>query len=143
MKSIGIVGHEGAKFTPAKEAEARALIRYIIQDSGADVVISGKCPLGGIDIWAVEEASKMSVMILEYPPEVDAWDPPGAIGFKARNMQIADASDVVHCIVVKEYPETYTGRRFTYCYHCKSDDHIKSGGCWTALRCKEARWHKL
>jgi len=35
--------------------------------------------------------------------------------------------------------------RFPFCYHCKSNLHVKSGGCWTAKYAerlgKPAKWH--
>lgn len=46
-------------------------------------------------------------------------------------------SGVVVCIVVTQFPEGYKGMRFPYCYHCKTNSHIKSGGCWTVKYAKE------
>lgn len=129
---VGIVGHEAAKFTAQTEKKARAVIRQIMKP--AELVVSGHCHLGGIDIWAEEEAAKAGIPYLVYPPRTLAWD-----GYKRRNLQIAAKSDVVHCIVVTEYPEGYDGMRFDLCYHCGTNEHIKSGGCWTAHRAGE--WH--
>lgn len=131
--TAGIVGHEAAKFTPQTEARARALIRKIIGRRDVDGVLqfgriaSGECRLGGIDIWAHEEADAAGVPFVGFPPMTDDWE----TGFKPRNIQIAEASDVVYSIVVRTLPATYTGRRFPVCYHCRRDDHVKSGGCWT------------
>ena len=132
---IGIVGSEGAKFTPETEAKARAEIRNKIAIIGAIQVghpwiVSGGCHLGGIDIWAVEEARAMGVpenQIIEYKPKILSWEG----GYKQRNLLIAHNSDFVVCITVKNFPPDYKGMRFPYCYHCKTSDHIKSGGCWT------------
>jgi len=106
---LGIVGSEGAKFTLETEALARLTIKELIVKYKPTTVISGRCPLGGIDIWAIEEATKNghalaghTVYGLEYPPEVEEWDPPGKIGYKARNLSIAKDSDVVVCITVRE-----------------------------------------
>lgn len=137
---VGIVGHEAAKFTRATEAQARAIIRAIVLD-GATLVVSGESPLGGIDAWAREEAQALGVPFLAYPPQTRQWDGPG--GFKERNLQIATESDIVHCIVVAALPPGYSGRRFLYCYHCRRDDHVKSGGCWTAFRCQRREWHVI
>lgn len=32
--------------------------------------------------------------------------------------------------------------KFTPCYHCgdRNPPHVKSGGCWTAWKCKEREW---
>lgn len=68
-----------------------------------------------------------------YPPKTRDW----LTGYKPRNLLIANKSDIVHCIVVKEYPSGYSGMRFDCCYHCGTNDHVKSGGCWTALKCKQ------
>lgn len=125
---VGIVGSEGAKFTPETEAEARSEIRRLIKP--ATLVVSGRCHLGGIDIWAVEEAEKLGIPTREYPPATLKWEG----GYKQRNLEIAKNSDMVACITVKELPANYSGMRFPGgCYHCKTPPahHIKSGGCWT------------
>jgi hypothetical protein len=127
----GIVGHEAAKFTPETEEKAREAIRSILKPG--DRVCSGACPLGGIDVWAIEEAKKLGLKTREFPPKVNSWEE----GFKPRNIQIAETADEVINIVVTELPETYKGRRFDYCYHCHTDTHIKSGGCWTAKHAAE------
>lgn len=126
---LGIVGHEAAKFTPEKQLEARAKIRELISLHNAQLVVSGACPLGGIDIWAVEEARALGVRVREFAPTVSQWSGPG--GFQDRNLRIAQNSTMVVCLVVRELPSTYTGRVFDYCYHCHTREHIKSGGCWT------------
>lgn len=138
---IAIVGHEAAKFTQATERAARETIRRCIMyyaqqlDSAMPTVVSGACPLGGVDIYAIEEAKLLGCPWREYPPAENNWDR----GFKPRNIQIAEDCDVALCIVVKELPPSYTGRRFDHCYHCVGKKpprppHIKSGGCWTLNR---------
>lgn len=127
---IGIVGSEAKKFTSETEEMARTVIRSLISPS--DTVVSGKCHLGGIDIWAVEEAIKIGAGYKEYPPKRFTWEG----GYKQRNMQIVNNSDRVVCITVKRFPPNYDGMRFAYCYHCHTDEHIKSGGCWTVKQAK-------
>jgi hypothetical protein len=122
---IGIVGSEAAKFTPETQARARQLIRA--QFAPGDVVISGGCHLGGIDAWAIEEARAAGLDIVEHRPRSRSWE----AGYKPRNIQIAQDSDRVVCITVRELPPGYTGMRFKLCYHCGTDAHVKSGGCWT------------
>jgi hypothetical protein len=122
---IGIVGSEGAKFTNTTEVAARAIIRSHLHPG--DVVISGGCHLGGIDIWAVEEAIKSGLDVVEHKPAKLQWEG----GYRQRNIEIAKDSDIVICITVREFPPDYKGMRFPYCYHCDTHDHIKSGGCWT------------
>lgn len=124
-RAVGIVGGEAAKFTPATEVAARAEIRRLL--NRASKVVSGGCHLGGIDVWAVEEAKAVGVPFVEYLPRVRAWE-----GYKARNIKIAEDSDECVCITVRELPPGYRGVRFDQgCYHCKTKDHVKSGGCWT------------
>lgn len=175
--NTGIVGHEKLKFTPKGEAAARAVIRHILSPEYASdrtpVLVSGHSPLGGIDIWAEEEAEALGLKKLIYAPANFSWDG----GYKARNIKIATHSDIVHVIVVTSYPATYTGMRFDICYHCakaalhqeiqsntpalfdflppmgrntvtpNATNHIKSGGCWTAWHGyklgKQARWHLI
>lgn len=134
---LGIVGHEAAKFTNQTEWMARDIIREAILSSGAKVVCSGECPLGGVDIWTREEALALGREFVPYPPKVNNWED----GFKPRNLQIAAAKKVL-CIVVAQLPATYRGRKFDGCYHCldRNPPHVKSGGCWTAWRAKEREW---
>jgi hypothetical protein len=142
MRRVGIVGAGSDKFTPATEAEARAIIRQLL--AGADAMVSGHAPVGGIDIWAEEEATAMGVPLDLKIPEVLQWDPPGGYGFKARNLDIATQSTEVHVIVVDTYPPGYRGRVFPLCYHCGTSDHVKSGGCWTGKHAPNlATWHIL
>jgi hypothetical protein len=139
---IGIVGHEAAKFTPATESAARRIIQGLLQEPET-IMVSGHCHLGGIDIWAEEEAATLRRGTVIFPPLTRRWSD----GYMPRNVQIAETADVVHCLVVKTYPATYTDFRFDYCYHCHTRTHVKSGGCWTAKRAqglgKPAFWHEL
>ena len=98
---------------------------------------------GGIDIWAEQIwdlqgwSSFKEIMI----PRQNEWN--GSYGFKARNLDIAAVSDVIHVIAATSYPDTYTGMRFETCYHCEAmpkewkgnaEKHLKSGACYTAIR---------
>jgi len=121
---IGIVGSEGKKFTADTERKARDLIRSLIK--GAAMVVSGGCHLGGVDIWAVEEAASMGIPFEEHLPRFLGWT-----AYRERNILIAERSTRVVCITVKHLPGDYDGMRFKYCYHCQTDGHVKSGGCWT------------
>lgn len=135
MTVLGIVGSEAAKFTPETEVKAREVIRSLIEKYDAVRVVSGVCPLGGIDIWAISEAVSLGRGILEFPPyrNRNTWN-----YFKARNIQIAEASTRVVCITVKTLPPGFReGGWERYCYHCKTDSHIKSGGCWTVKYARE------
>jgi hypothetical protein len=135
MIKLGIVGSEAAKFTPETEVKARITIRHLIQKTHATTVISGGCHLGGIDVWAMQEAWDMGVLTHEFKPATLKWEG----GYRQRNILIAKNSDIVYCITVKELPPDYKGMRFTYCYHCGTDQHIKSGGCWTVKKARVLR----
>ena len=138
---VGIVGHEEAKFGDAAAHDARQIIRSILYGDGVTEVVSGGCHLGGVDKWAAEIGREMGLDVTEFLPATHSWQD----GYKPRNIKIAERSDVVHVIVVYRLPEEYTGMRFKLCYHCKRDDHVKSGACWTAWSAmklgKEAVWH--
>lgn len=134
---LGIVGHAADKFCPDTERLARSAIRGAIIHYQPTKVVSGCCPMGGIDLYAIEEAKKLGIPTLEFPPAVNRWEGTAEEpGFHQRNMQIAEESDVVISFVLTEFPPNFTGRKFTFCYHHRDQEtwkpHIKSGGCWTA-----------
>lgn len=137
---LGIVGHEALKFTPATEALARAAIYEEILARGATMIVSGHCHLGGVDIYAEEIAALMGLPTRIFAPKQLWWN--GPYGFKARNLDIANFSDLVLCVVVREYHPGYEGLRFEGCYHClsRTPPHVKSGGCWTAWKAKAQAW---
>ena len=141
MKRVAIVGHEAAKFLPENEALAREIIRSLLH--GAYCVVSGACHLGGVDVWAEEEAKALGLECSIHPPRKLSWE----LGYKPRNIRIARDCSEAHCIVVRELPPSYQGMRFESCYHCGQarPAHIKSGGCWTCKYAeklgKSALWH--
>lgn len=124
---VGIVGSEEAKFTSIGEARGKAIIRGLLTAPGVEQVVSGGCHLGGIDKWAAQIGMELELAVTEYIPQTLSWEK----GYKPRNLLIAQRSDIVHCITVKSLPEDYTGMRFKLCYHCGTDQHVKSGACWT------------
>lgn len=138
---LGIVGAEGAKFTKAGEEQARTIIRALLSQSDVTLMVSGGCHLGGADIYAEEEAAALGIPTRVHKPKQLTWDG----GYKQRNILIAEDADVVHNIVVDVLPDSYDSMRFESCYHCKTKEHIKSGGCWTAKHAqklgKKAEWH--
>lgn len=144
----GIVGSEEIKFTQAGKEQALRLIQALIIPPYVTGVSSGSCHLGGIDTWTEEEFSRQlthtpNLRGYFYPPKELNWEN----GYKPRNIQIAEKSDEVHVITVDILPQDYTGMRFDYCYHCKTNEHVKSGGCWTAHYAmkigKKAFWHVI
>lgn len=123
---LGIVGAEAAKFTRVTEAAARAVIRDLLLTGKYAGTTSGHCHLGGVDIYCEEESAALKIPCKVFPPRFRSWP-----AYKHRNIQIATLADEVLCITVREFPPTFTGPRWPYCYHCHTSDHIKSGGCWT------------
>lgn len=123
---IGIVGSESAKFTHRGKRRAKAVILSLLKRPGVTEVVSGRCHLGGIDIWAIQIGEALGLKTREFKPKYHSWQ-----WYKKRNLRIADRSDEVHCITVRELPRGFQGMRFPICYHCKDAGHIKSGGCWT------------
>lgn len=140
MIKVAIIGSGFDKFTPPTERLARDSIIRILKRHRPCILVSGRSPVGGIDIWAEEIANKMRVQTDIKAPRVNDWNAPG--GFKDRNIEIARDADVVYVIVVGDYPPNYRGRRFDLCYHCagregRPPEHAKSGGCWTGWRAKD------
>lgn len=124
---LGIVGSEAAKFTKQTEEQARAAISEALERYSATKVVSGACHLGGIDEWAIDEAQAVGLETENFPPLRRTWEG----GYKQRNILIAQASDVVVCVTLQKLPDIYHGMKFNLCYHCGTDTHVKSGGCWT------------
>jgi hypothetical protein len=94
--------------------------------------------------FAEEEARAMGLQTIIHKPEVLNWQN----GYRPRNIKIAESSDIVVSIVLKRLPLHWTGMRFDGCYHCLTDTHVKSGGCWTAHYAKrklgkQAYWYEV
>lgn len=135
---IGIVGSNQSKFTSITEEKARNVIRRLIDRAGCmGSICSGECHEGGVDIYAHEEADKAGINFIAFPPGELRWG--GSNGFMARNIQIAQTSDLVVCIAPRNLPPGYNGMRFAHCYHHEDQEraglevpkHVKGGGCWT------------
>lgn len=137
---LGVVGPEQAKFTSATEALAKQAIRDAVVRHQATTLVSGHCPLGGVDIFAEEIAAELGLRMIVHAPRTLSWGGPG--GYKARNLAIARTSDLVLMVALEELPTSFRGMAFEDCYHCKGRNppHVKSGGCWTAWRCREREW---
>jgi hypothetical protein len=152
---IGIIGHGADKFTEETKQKAISIIRETLLQAKVDyskkvrdiinagcagsceteaitdvpTLVSGHSPLGGVDVFAEDIADELSIPKLIFAPKDFSWG--GGYGYKARNVDIAKNSDVLHIIVVSKYPPNYVGKKFEICYHCNSTTHIKSGACWT------------
>lgn len=137
---LGIVGHAADKFTDETRTRAVLDILAAIERHRATLIVSGGCHLGGVDEWAEDLAAQLEIPTLIHKPRRLTWS--GAGGFRERNLAIARDSDLVLCVVVRELPPEYAGMRFDGCYHCRgrNEPHVKSGGCWTAWKCKAREW---
>lgn len=140
VEYLGIVGHAKEKFTPKTETRAKAIIDEVICQYKPRVLVSGRSPMGGVDIWTEEAAVRHGKAMDACVPRQKSWE--GEYGFKARNLDIARKSGLVVCIVVADFPPGFKGKAFPFCYHCKDriPTHVKSGGCWTAWKAKRAIW---
>jgi hypothetical protein len=127
---VGIVGSEGAKFTTYTESRAKKIIYRLLDRPEITHVVSGGCHLGGIDIWAAEIGRELGKKVIEHRPKSLNW----STGYAPRNLLIAEDSDEIYCITVDKLPDTYIGMTFSHCYHCNTDSHVKSGGCWTVKK---------
>ena len=109
---------------------------------------------GGVDIWAEEIADELGIKKEIYPAEVNQWNDKNIIGrtgmcdseglqktlkgYRSRNIQIAEACDVLYCLVPFRYTSpNYEDVKFNNdlrCIHCKKSRHPTNGGCWT-MKC--------
>jgi len=149
---LAIVGHAGEKFNDRSHQIADEIINSLLRNAKVHygdflIFVSGRSPMGGIDVVAEELANILSIETDIKVPKQHSWD--GQYGFKARNLDIAK-SDSVHVIVVAEYPDNFKGMKHDNCYHCAKHNelipkHVKSGGCWTAWEAykkgKNVYWH--
>lgn len=132
---IGIIGHASDKFNEKGKYLALKEINYILDTfKSNDIFVSGRCPMGGIDIWSEEQAIKRKIETDIKAPKQHVWN--AEYGFKQRNLDIAQESKRLYVILVSSYPENYGDMKFEYCYHCNLTNHIKSGACWTAKKAK-------
>ena len=126
---IAIIGNSHNKFTNFGYECAKEQIVRILSHYKPEIVISGHCHLGGIDIWVEQIARALGYPLdLKIPKQLE-WD--NEYGFKQRNIDIAKSCDMLFCIVVNKYPYNYEGIKFNGCYHDNLFDHVKSGACWT------------
>jgi len=82
---LGIVGSAADKFTVETELAARVEIDNAIRHYGATTIISGRCLMGGVDIWAEEAAERLKIKTQIYPPAIHSWS--GRGGYRWRDMK--------------------------------------------------------
>lgn len=128
MTNIAIVGADGRKWTENDPELVKCIIRHILTKYDDPILISGHCPLGGVDLWAEEVAKELEIPVVLFRPRRNAWR-----FYKERNVKIAEACDIIYDI---EPPRS--------CHHCRGEgkigdlicrfcggDGAYSGGTWT------------
>lgn len=174
---IGIVGPSYPKWKSKEQIEeVKSVVRSILFEGRPRtqkqiILVSGHCPKGGVDIWAEEIADNLGVAKEIYSAEVNQWEDkklntikvpknhdPFDIydvdhvtiikkGYKSRNIQMAEACDILYCIVPHTVPPkgfditnidsfTMKDARSFHCIHCKNLGHPTNGGCWTLKKAK-------
>lgn len=122
VRKIAIVGSSGQYWTPEQRTKVMKKIEEILKsyahyyDDGNTpeynydgvILVSGGCPKGGVDIWAEIVAGVLGIKKEIYKPEVNQWEdlrvndprttPVSHKGYKTRNIEIAEACDVLYCI---------------------------------------------
>ena len=162
LVKIAIVGPELSKWPKDKiekvKQKIHGLLVYTIIDDGQydskgnymgpPILVSGHCPKGGVDIWAENIADELVIEKQIFKPEVNQWNDKAlddlhggkfvAYGYKTRNIKIAEACDVLYCIVPRICDaEPYKDSMMSYCVHCKTCGHPTNGGCYTAKIAKK------
>ena len=113
---IAIVG-TSQNLTENEERDAYQLCATILKDDSAGTLISGGAK--GIDSIAEEVAKGLGLYVEIYKPKTYDW-----YGYSDRNLIIAQECDKLFCITTNVHDEK--------CYHHdKSQDHQRTGGCWT------------
>ena len=125
MKYIGIVGSSKARYITVVESIHAILDRY---DPATTTLVSGGAV--GVDSHAVRIGRNRGFKVIEYLPKGIGWQ-----YYMPRNLLIANKCDKVYSVAL-----SLIGNG-TKCYHCAraglDNNHFKTAGCWTALRCKD------
>ena len=125
MKYIGIVGCSVGRWITCADPIMSILGKYNPQDT---TIVSGGAY--GVDRIAVKIANKLWFNVIEYLPKGIGWQ-----YYMPRNLLIANKCDKVYSVAL-----SLIGNG-TKCYHCAraglDNNHFKTAGCWTALRCKD------
>jgi len=88
---LAIVGSSAAAWgerNTINSLRAMTAVNVVIQIWKPTLIISGECPKGGVDEWAEELARDQEIPFKGYPPVTSNW-----AGYRARNIQIAEACD--------------------------------------------------
>ncbi len=143
---LAIVGAQEDRWNSFERTFIEDLIRGMLaedEDGVRPIVISGHCPMGGVDIWAEEIAEELGCKMVIYAPEVNQWEDRITQydsnefhdkGYKSRNIQIAEACDTLVCFS----PAFQHGKNPTLVEdiipdNVKQIEEIWNGGVWTAV----------
>jgi hypothetical protein len=118
---IGIVGSSKA---PVNEESIRFVEDIIVDYPQDTVFVSGGAK--GIDEIVEMACMVVGRKLIIHKPKTENWE-----GYKERNIIIAHECDKVVCVALRSKDKD------SYCYHCGSEEHERTGGCYTARRCKE------
>lgn len=119
---IAIVGAEEKAWGVIARFKAQNTILNLLTELKPDILVSGHCPAGGVDIWAEGYAYLLGIQTEIYPPEINHWkDRKGKLGFESRNKLIAANFDNLYVISpVKNNVPLWNGGEWTAEYAEKS-----------------------
>jgi len=145
---MAIVGASEEKWSEDEKSEAKMMIYYKLLPKEGITLISGGSPKGGVDIWAEQCADAMKIPKQIFKPEVEQWedkkewqanpytDGPGLIvhkGYRTRNIQIAEACDILYCFSPGKLKKILFDKDVIDVL----TDEVWNGGIWTANRAEE------
>jgi len=148
MINVGIVGSEEKYWTESQKGLVYEKILEILGSYDYPILISGGCPNGGVDIWAEEVASDLKIERVIHYPEVQRWNSVATFdgrvlrGYKTRNIEIAEQSDVLYDIEPEfvDHDVTKFGDKVEYDWNT-GKYYRRSGGTWT-MRHAQNHLHK-
>ncbi len=119
---IAIVGSSHLSETEERDARKNSglILNQLIKEYGVNdiTLISGGAK--GVDTEAEDVAKQLGIKTIIHKPLEYKWEN----GYKPRNIKIAQECDILYCFPTK--------LKIVECYHCKTDEHEVTGGCWTA-----------
>ena len=117
---VAFVGADGTKWDQRTETivrlKMRNIMRYYMSAYPNNFIpISGHSPKGGVDIWAEEIAKELGLEMKIFAPEVFAWEDEEKVGYKKRNIMIAE-----ECYILFVFSPSINGKV------------VWNGGLWPA-----------
>lgn len=106
---LGIIGSRGTYFNNPDEAKGRMFTLLDRLVYRGDLIVSGGCPLGGVDLWAKNYAQYKGFPYTEYAPKDYTSE-----SFRERNQQIVDNCDELIVFLTKKYGLTTGSNMTTY-----------------------------